>query len=382
VPSLTAVDWIALALILVSALGGWRRGLIASALSLGGLVAGAYAGSRLAPHLLRGGAASQWTPVASLIGAVVGAVLLQAIASLAGAFVRGGLRLTPFRFFDSAAGVLFGAATGLAFVWVLGATALLLPGQTRFRHGVLRSTIVRRLDEAVPPRTVLHLLARIDPFPAIAGPAAPAEPPSPSVSRNPVILHAARSVVRILGTACGVGVEGTGWFVRPHVVATAAHVVAGERDTRVQLPGSSRLLPATPVLFDVKNDIAFLVVSAARRPPLPLQAPTDGASVAIVGYPEDGPLTATPGRVGRTATVLSQNAYGRGPVTRTITAIAGRVRHGNSGGPAIDAHGRVQASVFAARIAASGGFGTPSTIVARALAARQEPVSTGSCAAG
>jgi S1-C subfamily serine protease len=150
----------------------------------------------------------------------------------------------------------------------------------------------------------------------------------------------------------------------------------------VQLSGSSRLLPATPVLFDVKNDIAFLVVSAARRPPLPLQAPTDGASVAIVGYPEDGPLTATPGRVGRTATVLSQNAYGRGPVTRTITAIAGRVRHGNSGGPAIDAHGRVQASVFAARIAASGGFGTPSTIVARALAARQEPVSTGSCAAG
>jgi S1-C subfamily serine protease len=277
--------------------------------------------------------------------------------------------------------VLFGAATGLAFVWVLGATALQLPGQTRFRHEVLRSTIVRRLDEAVPPRTVLHLLARIDPFPAIAGPAAPAEPPSPSVSRNPVILRAAQSVVRILGTACGVGVEGTGWFVRPHLVVTAAHVVAGERDTRVQLPGSSGLLAAKPVLFDVKNDIAFLVVGAARRP-LPLQTPTDGASVAIVGYPEDGPLTATPGRVGRTATVLSQNAYGRGPVTRTITAIAGRVRHGNSGGPAIDAHGRVQASVFAARIATLGGFGTPSTIVARALGSRQEPVSTGSCAAG
>lgn len=379
---MTAVDWIALALILFSALGGWRRGLIASALSLLGVAAGAYAGSRLAPHLLRGGAASQWTPAASLVGALAGAVLLQAVASLAGAFVRGGLRLTPLRFFDSAAGVLFGAATGLALVWVLGATALLLPGQTRFRHEVLRSTIVRRLDEAVPPRTVLHLLARIDPFPAIAGPAAPAEPPSPSVSRNPVILHASRSVVRILGTACGVGVEGTGWFARPHVVVTAAHVVAGERDTRVQLPGSSRLLSATPVLFDVKNDIAFLAVRDARRRPLPLAAPTDGASVAIVGYPEDGPLTATPGRVGRTATVLSQNAYGRGPVTRTITAIAGRVRHGNSGGPAIDAHGRVQASVFAARIASSGGFGTPSTIVARALGGRQEPVSTGSCAAG
>jgi len=382
VPSLTVVDWIALALILVSALGGWRRGLIASALSLIGLVAGSYAGSRLGPHLLRGGAASQWTPVASLIGAVVGAVLLQAVASVAGAFVRGGLRLTPFRLFDSAAGVVFGAATGLAFVWVLGATALLLPGQTRFRHEVLRSTIVRRLDAAVPPRTVLHLLARIDPFPAIAGPAAPAQPPSASVLRNPVIRRASQSVVRILGTACGIGIEGTGWFARPQLVVTAAHVVAGEHDTRVQLLGSSRLLQATHVLFDVRNDIAFLLVRGAKRRPLPLRSPVDGAPVAIVGYPEDGPLTSTPGRVGRTATVLSQNAYGHGPISRTITALAGSVRHGNSGGPAIDTRGRVQASVFAARVTTSGGFGTPSTIVADALRARQEPVSTGSCADG
>jgi S1-C subfamily serine protease len=149
----------------------------------------------------------------------------------------------------------------------------------------------------------------------------------------------------------------------------------------VQLLGSSRLLAATPVLFDVKNDIAFLVIRAARRP-LPLQSPVAGAAVAIVGYPEDGPLTSIPGRVGRTATVLSQNAYGHGPVSRTITALAGSVHHGNSGGPAIDTRGRVQASVFAARIATSGGFGTPSTIVADALRAPQEPVSTGSCADG
>ena len=59
--------------ILIAAFAGWRRGLIASALSLLGLVAGAYAGSRLAPHLLRGGSASQWTPLAGLAGAVLGA---------------------------------------------------------------------------------------------------------------------------------------------------------------------------------------------------------------------------------------------------------------------------------------------------------------------
>ena len=66
-PSLTAVDWVALAIVAFFAFSGWRRGLIASALSLLGLVAGAYAGSRLAPHLLSGGATSRWTPVARLL---------------------------------------------------------------------------------------------------------------------------------------------------------------------------------------------------------------------------------------------------------------------------------------------------------------------------
>ena len=71
--------------------------------------------------------------------------------------------------------------------------------------------------------------------------------------------------------------------------------------------------------------------------------------MAIVGYPEDGPLNSVPGRIGTTVTVLSDDAYGRGPVTRTVTSLSGVVRHGNSGGPAVDAAGAVQATVFAAR---------------------------------
>ena len=127
---MTAVDWIAIAVVLVCAIGGWRRGLIASALSLAGLALGAYAGSRVAPHLLSGGSSSAWTPLAGLIGAFAGAALLQTLGSIAGSFVRGGLKLTPLRLLDSVGGIVFGAATGLVFVWVLGATALLVPGQT------------------------------------------------------------------------------------------------------------------------------------------------------------------------------------------------------------------------------------------------------------
>src|SRR5579862_2496112 len=190
------VDGIAILLVLLSALSGMRRGLVVSALSLAGIVGGAYAGSRVAPHLLHGGSDSPWTPVAGLVGAVGGAVLLQTLAVLAGSFVRGGLRLTPLRILDSLGGL------------VLGASALLVPGQTKLRREVQQSELVRRLDEAVPPRRLLHLLARIDPFPSIAGPPSPSPPPSAGVVGNANVRRAASDVVRVLGTACGVGVEG------------------------------------------------------------------------------------------------------------------------------------------------------------------------------
>jgi S1-C subfamily serine protease len=287
--------------------------------------------------------------------------------------------LTPFRFVDSAGGILFGALTGLVIVWVAGATALLVPGQTTVRREVLRSLIVRHLNEAVSPARLLHLLARVDPFPSILGPAAPSTPASPAIAHKPGVVTAEASVVKIVGTACGIGVEGSGWFARRSLVVTAAHVVAGERDTTVAIPGYGTY-HAAAVLFDAHNDVAVLRVFGATAPPLRYGDPTPGTPVAILGYPANGPLTVTPGRIGSTSTVLTRDAYGHGPVERMITAVAGRVRHGDSGGPAVDVSGVVRTTVFAARLGAPTGYGIPTSIVARALRSAQRPVSTGSCA--
>ena len=71
-------------------------------------------------------------------------------------------------------------------------------------------------------------------------------------------------------------------------------------------------------------------------------------SAAILGYPLDGAFNAQPARVGQTSTVSTEDAYGEGHVLRTITALRGHVRPGNSGGPLVDAQGRVVATVFAA----------------------------------
>jgi S1-C subfamily serine protease len=379
--SLTTVDWIALAIVALAAFGGFRRGLVASALSLGGLVAGAYLGSRALPHLLHGGTSSPWTPAAALVGAVVGALLLQTIAGLAGSFVRGGLRFTPFRLLDSLGGLVLGAAAGVAVVWALGATALFMPGQAGLRSAVQRSEIVVRLQEEVPPRTLFSLLTRIDPFPSIAGPAAPNAPLTPAIARNPNVRRAEASVVKVTGTACGLGIEGSGWFAARDLVVTNAHVVAGENDTTVTAPTSPVPFPAQVVAFDARNDIAVLRVQGADPSvPLRMAAPGEGAPVAILGYPENGGLAVTPGRIGPTQVVLTDDAYGHGPVPRTITAVAGHVRHGNSGGPAVDGDGFVQATIFAARIGAPSGYGVPRSIVEGALASvTREPVSSGAC---
>ncbi len=114
--------------------------------------------------------------------------------------------------------------------------------------------------------------------------------------------------------------------------------------------------------------------------PLPIGDAVDGASVALVGYPLNGPLDSQPGRVGTTASVLTDDAYGKGPVQRTITSIGGMVRHGNSGGPAIDSAGRVELTVFASRVGADGGYGVPSEVVRKVLSRATSPVSTGDCA--
>jgi hypothetical protein len=305
--------------------------------------------------------------------------VLEAIASLAGSTLRSGLRLPPLRALDSAGGFVLGAAAGLAVVWVLGAAALLLPGQTTLRRDAQRSLVVRRLDAIAPPRRLLEALARVDPFPSIAGPIAGVAPPDPRLLSAAGVRAAAPSVVRVVGTACGLSVEGSGWVARPELVVTAAHVVAGEHDTAVQLFGTSGALRAIPVAVDAKNDVAVLRVPGLRARPLQLVDPEPGAAVAILGYPGDGPFDAKPARIGRTVTVLSQDAYGHGPVARTITSIRGVVRHGDSGGPAVDASGRVLTTIFAARVGSTGGYGVSPSAVRAALASARGQVSTGPC---
>lgn len=377
---MTALDVTALVVVALAALLGMRRGLVGSLLSTAGIVGGAILGARVAPDVLFGGDESPYAPLAALTGALVGAVVLETVGTLVAAPLRRSLRLSPLGPLDAAGGFLVGIAAGFAIVWVLGAVALHVPNASELRRSAQRSLVLRRLNAIVPPARLMEAIQRVDPFPAIAGPAAPVQPPDPSLLRNPGVRAAAPSVVRVLGTSCGLAVSGSGWVAAPGLVVTAAHVVAGQRDTIVEGVDTGRL-DAHAVAFDARNDVAVLRVAGLGAPPLRLGDPEPGEAVAILGFPEGGGFSATPGRIGRTATVVSRDARGRGPVIRTVTAVRGEVRHGNSGGPAVNGRGEVEATVFAARLGSPGGFGIPREPVSRALASVRRRVSTGDCAA-
>jgi hypothetical protein len=367
---------------------GYERGLVASALPLAGFVLGAVLGGRLGPALLAQGGESPYAPLITVVcGLLVGtafAVLMEGVAEA----VRN--RVLPrgvvVRRIDGIAGALLLGALGLLLAWAFGAAALNVPGpgDRAIRDQLQSSTILGTLNDILPPSgPILNLLRHIDPVPAVNGPEAKVGAPEPAVAHDPGVRRAGRSVVKVLGSACGLGIEGSGWVAGPGLVVTNAHVVAGEGSTTVTTRSGTEL-SATAVHYDTHDDLAILRVDGLGLRPLGI-APevSSGTAGAVLGYPENGPFHVAPARTGSTETVISQDSYGRGPIQRRMTPFRGEVRSGNSGGPVVDGSGKVLTTVFASAKGNGppGGLGVPNDVVSQALQAPLHPSGTGPCAA-
>jgi S1-C subfamily serine protease len=385
---LTKIDWLIVAFTVLMATIGWRQGFVAGAFALVGFAGGAFLGSRIGPALLSDGSSSPYAPLVSLAGAVLGGSLLAGVFEAAGFLVRRSVPIPGVRTLDGLFGALLSAAIGLGLAWIAGAVMLQTPGARELRQDIQRSEILSRLNDVLPPSgPILNALARFDPFPHVDGPSANVPAPRAAVARDPQVKAAAASVVRIHGTACGLGIEGSGWVAGSGLVVTNAHVVAGEDDTTVQVRGEGDKHAAVAVAYDATNDVAVLRVEGISVvPALPFaEGASSGTEGAVLGFPENGPYDVRAARLGATRAVVSQDAYGNGPVTRQMTTFRGTVRSGNSGGPLVDTAGRVLATVFAksTRASPAGGYGVPNAVVREVLAGRAgagQAVSTGACA--
>jgi S1-C subfamily serine protease len=379
---MTVLDWAIVAFTLALGLWGFRQGLIVGTLTLVGFAVGAFAGSRIGPLVLNQGAESPYAPLCAALGALIAgalvAVTLESLAlGLRSRLIREG---GAMHLADGAGGAALVASVALGLVWVFGAVALHAPGTAQLRSDVQRSLILRSLNDVLPPSgPILHALNRVDPAPSIVGPATPVDAPDPQLVSDSDVVVAGASVVRVLGTACGLGVEGSGWVGGQGLVVTNAHVVAGEDDTTVTTQ-SGASFAATPVHYDPENDLAVLRVGAdlAALPIAP--DPRPGTAAAVLGYPENGPYASAPARLGETQDTISEDSYGRGPIHRQIASLRGDVRSGNSGGPLVDDRGRVLGTVFAATTTGPpGGFAVPNSVVEEALRQTSDPVDTGPC---
>jgi S1-C subfamily serine protease len=381
---MTSIDWIIVVVAFGFGVWGYGHGLIVGALTLAGFLGGAVLGSRVGPALLEGGSESPYAPLTALFGGLIlGALFAVTMEGVAHALRTRFVRRPAGSLVDAAGGSVLFCALALGLAWVFGAVALHTPGARDLRSAVQESAILRGLNDVLPPSgPVLNILNRIDPTPEVRGPEARVAPPDAEIARDPEVRAAGDGVVRVLGTACGLGVVGSGWVAEPGLVVTNAHVVAGQDDTTVTtLDGTE--LDATAVHYEPRNDIAVLAVDGLDAPTLPFGEPRSGREGAVLGYPENGPLTLSPARLGSTGSALSEDSYGRGPVERLMTPFRAEVRSGNSGGPMVDGDGQVLTTVFAAAVGSrrQSGLGVPNEIARRALGDSDQPVDTGPCVA-
>jgi len=370
--------------IVVSVLRGARTGFLAGVFSLVGVVVGASVGSRIAPSLLPDGGNPIYGAGITLGSILAFSVLGEVIARSMGGSIRNRLSSPASATLDGLGGALLGFALALVLVWAVGVFALQSPTLASLQPAAQDSRILQTLKDRMPSGLLTQAVADLQPLPKIRGPEPEVAAPEGNIVNDPDVQAASRRTLRVTGTACGYGVEGSAWVAGRNLVVTNAHVVAGETATWVQIRGSGQQLPAEVVAFDERNDIAVMRVEGLGLAPLPIATARPGEPAAVIGFPQNGPLDIEPARTGTTERVRSTDAYDNGPVERIVTGFRVYVRPGNSGGPAINADGQVISTIFASRTDSNNsGYGVPSRIVERHLrtaASRTTPVSTGGCA--
>jgi S1-C subfamily serine protease len=370
--------------IVVSVLRGARTGFLAGVFSLVGVVVGASVGSRIAPSLLPDGGNPIYGAGITLGSILAFSVLGEVIARSMGGSIKNRLSSPASATLDGLGGALLGVALALVLVWAVGVFALQSPTLASLQPVAQDSRILQTLKERMPSGLLTQAVADLQPLPKIRGPEPEVAAPEGNIVNDPDVQAASQRTLRVSGTACGYGVEGSAWVAGRNLVVTNAHVVAGEAATWVQIGGAGQQLPAEVVAFDERNDIAVMRVDGLDLAPLPVAAARPGEAAAVIGFPQNGPLDIEPARTGTTERVVSTDAYDNGPVERIVTSFRVYVRPGNSGGPAVDADGQVISTIFASRTDSNNsGYGVPSRIVQRhlqAAASRTTPVSTGGCA--
>jgi uncharacterized membrane protein required for colicin V production len=390
------VDVLVLVLALFAGISGARQGMVTAVASFVGVLAGAVIGVRIAPSLVE----QVQSPAVRVAFGVTIVILLVALGETLGVWIGRAMRSwidgARLRQVDSALGAVVQGIAALVVAWLV-ALPLTSSAYTGLTGAVRDSSVLRVVDTMMPnslralPGDLTRLLD-VSGFPDVLAPFSSTPitdvgPVDPSLLNSPTVRQAQSSVLKVRGKAasCSRALEGTAFVIAPERVITNAHVVAGTNEVSVETTDGS--LDARVVNYDPETDAAVLAVPGLAAPPLPLApetAPT-GTSALVLGYPLDGPYTASAARVREQIKLRGPDIYNSRTVLREVYTVRAVVRSGNSGGPLLDESGRVLGMVFGAAVDdEETGFVLTDKEIADDVAAApnfHERVGTGSCAA-
>jgi len=174
-------------------------------------------------------------------------------------------------------------------------------------------------------------------------------PPASAGLSQALVNHVSASTVKVQGQACDEIQDGSGFAVGDNLIATNAHVVAGEGPgrTKVLLPDGS-FLPATVVLFDPNRDLSLLEVPGLGETPLPIGSGQIGEVVGDFGHPNgQNPLALAPAEISQKVTAVGQNLYDTHNTSRSVFILSAVLYPGDSGSPLVDSTGSVVGVAFA-----------------------------------
>jgi S1-C subfamily serine protease len=392
------LDLILIVLVIAFGVAGYRQGFIVGVMSFAGFLGGGAIGAAFGPRIARSITVNPgWQAVTAIMVVFVAAMIGQLLAAGVGVAIRSRLTWQPATFVDAVGGAVVSAVSVLLIAWLIGSAVAYAPFPVISRQ-VNGSAVLRAVDRLMPPeasvlfsdfRSLLESGPYAQVFGALGAEGALAvQAPNPAVLYYGGLREAENSIVKVKGIAqsCSEQIEGSGFVYADHYVLTNAHVVAGVTEGLYVYTGQNQNpIQAYVVLFDPNTDVAILYVPGLDLNRLTFAAQAQpGASAIVAGYPENGPFTAVPARIGGTEKATSPNIYQTSTVSRQIYSVRAVVEPGNSGGPLLDPYnGSVYGVVFAAAtsVGDTGYALTASQVEADAAAGkgRTTSVSTGGC---
>lgn len=150
------------------------------------------------------------------------------------------------------------------------------------------------------------------------------------------------SVVEITTWGCGSIAYGSGFIVDDRHVITNAHVIAG--GDKISIRSGDAALTARPVWFDPQLDVAMLYTQSpmSGRPVTTADQDAQPGSIAAhLGFARQTGLSVEDVVVLQKLNATGFDIYRRQQITRQVYALRGEVIPGNSGGPVINASGKV-----------------------------------------